>query len=380
MNSRDRSGSNLELADRPPVGLRSSGRPSHADFRAQRHFGSLDGLRALSILAVVWHHTGAPAFAGGLLNHLGAEGVTLFFAISGFLITTLLLRERDRMGKIDLRAFYVRRTLRIFPLYYAVLLLYLVLVLLLERQSLVGHQFLANLVYFLTYTSNWFVANDGRVIFYFAWSLAAEEQFYLLWPALLKVLRTTARALALMLLATLVLAGIEWGTGSAGSTSGGLSWFVSKLPWAIALGAIVGMALHSEAGFRALAPLLTARGASVVWLLLVGLAAAMPETPRVIWHAALTGFVVSCVVNPRHWLAAPLAWAPIAYLGTISYGMYLLHMLAKNAAVKVFSKVGIDAGWPLLFVSTIVLSVVAASISFRYFESYFLSLKTRFER
>lgn len=93
---------------------------------------------------------------------------------------TLLLRERERNSKIDLKAFYIRRSLRIFPLYYGVLFLYMVLVSVLERDSTAGQAFFNNLIYFATYTSNLFVPLDGRVIFYFAWSLAAEEQFYLM--------------------------------------------------------------------------------------------------------------------------------------------------------------------------------------------------------
>src|SRR5262249_16720595 len=100
-----------------------------------------------------------------------------------------LLREYEKWGRISLRAFYIRRALRIFPAYYAVLLLYVVMVWVLEGHSPDGEEFFANLGYFTTYTSNWFVAVDGRAIFYFAWSLATEEQFYLLWPTIEKHLR-----------------------------------------------------------------------------------------------------------------------------------------------------------------------------------------------
>ena len=92
-------------------------------FVETRHFPALDGLRGLSILAVIWHHAVDPAGIWGYF------GVSLFFAISGFLITTLLLRERAATGRISLRNFYMRRTLRIFPLYYAVVALYVVVVL-----------------------------------------------------------------------------------------------------------------------------------------------------------------------------------------------------------------------------------------------------------
>src|SRR5271156_417245 len=109
----------------------------YADFRNESRFGSLDGLRCLSILAVIWHHAGGWRSSTGILSH-GFWGVDVFFAISGFLITTLLLRERDRYQSISLKLFYLRRSLRIFPLYYGVLLIYAALVYLLQREQPAG--------------------------------------------------------------------------------------------------------------------------------------------------------------------------------------------------------------------------------------------------
>ena len=100
----------------------------YATFQNTERFGSLDGLRCLSIVAVIWCHTGGAVWTGVPLLSRGHLGVELFFAISGFLITTLLLRERRQSGRIALGNFYVRRTLRIFPLYYTVLLVYTLIV------------------------------------------------------------------------------------------------------------------------------------------------------------------------------------------------------------------------------------------------------------
>src|SRR4051812_43977390 len=101
---------------------------AHQTFLGTRSFGSLDGVRGLCILAVLWHHSG-PA-SGIPLSQRGFLGVDMFFVLSGFLIVTLLLRERDRTGRISLRKFYARRTLRIFPIYYLLIfgLLFLYLV------------------------------------------------------------------------------------------------------------------------------------------------------------------------------------------------------------------------------------------------------------
>src|SRR5581483_9077803 len=117
-------------------------------FMAIRRFSALDGCRALSVIAVVWQHTsGSP---GPSFLQKGFLGVDFFFAISGFLITSLLLRERDAVGAISLRKFYARRALRIFPLYYLALLIYLGLVAATRRHTPEGTQFFHHLPAFAT--------------------------------------------------------------------------------------------------------------------------------------------------------------------------------------------------------------------------------------
>ena len=115
--------------------------PGYDAYRGTRFFASLDGLRCLSILAVIWHHCGWQSQAWAAhwsILHMGYRGVDLFFVISGFLITTLLLREREETGTVSLRDFWIRRTLRIFPLYYTVIALYVLTVFLFERHTPAG--------------------------------------------------------------------------------------------------------------------------------------------------------------------------------------------------------------------------------------------------
>src|SRR4051812_42394361 len=102
-------------------------------FKRVKFFSSLDGLRAISILGVIWYHT-VPIGHDALLGQ-GNQGVTLFFVISGFLIVTLLLRAKEAVGTFSLPRFWGRRMLRIFPVYYAVLAAYCVLVWTLEKDG-----------------------------------------------------------------------------------------------------------------------------------------------------------------------------------------------------------------------------------------------------
>ena len=134
---------------------------------------SLDGLRAISILLVLLAH-----FSIGLMAHLGNFGVRMFFLISGFLITALLLKEYDRANCISLRNFYVRRILRIFPAFYA----YMAVVFVLASFGLI-RLLPGDMLHALTYTMNYHVVRSWYVNH--IWSLSVEEQFYLLWPAVL---------------------------------------------------------------------------------------------------------------------------------------------------------------------------------------------------
>ena len=128
----------------------------HAAYLRTSHFASLDGLRFLSIAPVVWHHC-TPGPLGGVLGK-GPLGVDLFFAISGFLITTRLVREQRESGAVAVGSFYARRALRIFPLYYAVLGLYALRAWLFLAPSPMRAHFFQILPFWATYPADWFVA------------------------------------------------------------------------------------------------------------------------------------------------------------------------------------------------------------------------------
>ena len=143
-----------------------------------RHLPSLDGCRALSIIAVLAFHW--PSAHGGEalpnLSPLGEYGVRSFLVLSGFLITYLLLREADETGTISLRDFYIRRVARIFPVYYLFLLVLAILAVTGIGAPGKPLSWLASLTFTRNYVGWGFSATDHL------WSLAVEEQFYLLWP------------------------------------------------------------------------------------------------------------------------------------------------------------------------------------------------------
>jgi peptidoglycan/LPS O-acetylase OafA/YrhL len=328
---------------------------------------ALDGLRAVSILMVLFHH--APKYSPQHPLHTLQEncryGVAFFFVISGFLICTLFLREEENNGRIDLWRFYGRRALRLFPLYYAALLLQAVLVFALklytpENQAL----FAEKLPAYLFYYSNWLpTATTGP--FFQAWSLAVEEQFYLVFGFLLCFAgRRAVVGAALAALFVKFLAYQAFGAIDANSTA----WrVIFSYQEPVLFGVLMAFALNTKGG-REILPrwlrptwALTAAGAATAaWLCL------HPMRTQSSWdaqflYALMTLVMVCLVVRP----ATPvLSGRFMAHLGRISYGIYLLHMFVITVAKKAPG----GTSPVLCFLYSAIAAGIVASLVYEYFE------------
>jgi peptidoglycan/LPS O-acetylase OafA/YrhL len=357
----------------------------------------LDGLRFYAFLSVFAYHTlpQQPAFYRGLHLPLpslwaamvksGASGVDLFFTLSAFLITALLLRERQQTGGISLRLFYIRRILRIWPLYFVVMAVAVVLAHTVPGQSLPWYY----VVGYLLFAGNWMNVAFGHPFSVCAplWTVSVEEQFYLVWPLLMKRLGRRGMVIAAVvafLLATLsqiavVLAGLSVGYIYYGSFSRGGS---------LALGILLALfADRLPALTRGMRLLLLAAGitgwiASSAWLsdqpgpfdmhtvpgrliVLVGARLLISVGAALILYACLGSR--SRLVR-SDWLVR---------LGKISYGLYMLHFIGLLFMIDLLHP---RWGWTLLATKALGLglTVVLAWASYRWVESPFLRLKDRF--
>jgi peptidoglycan/LPS O-acetylase OafA/YrhL len=348
----------------------------YAVFRRTKLFPSLDGLRALSIVSVIGFHVMHGHSA--LFSH-GFLGVQLFFAISGVLITTLLLRERDSAGEISLRNFYVRRTLRIFPLYYAVLGIYVVVTAMFEKGTLRGETFFANLPAYATYTSNWFVsltAGTGT-IFYFAWSLATEEQFYVVWPSIVRFTRHWT--IPVIVISVLMISGefVRYAS-NAGLVAHDILWarILRSIVPPICLGCLAAFLMHHRRGFTILY-----RVAGQTWSVpsacVLMIVAIKTNCPSLLIDLSMTLLVVTTMVRPQHYLRWLLDNRVVRHVGAVSYGMYLMHMLSYQITMRLLGKTVNE--W-LVLLAALALTVTAATLSYYLFERRFLALKKRFER
>jgi peptidoglycan/LPS O-acetylase OafA/YrhL len=353
-----------------------------------RFFESLDGLRAMSILGVIWAHVwyvAGPPYYNALTRmpvlRNGAFGVSVFFGISGFLITTLLLREQLKHGRISLRDFYIRRTLRIWPLYYATLALYIVLVMGLQRGSGRDHVFFHFLPGYLTFTFTWLAGwQSSGAIFSFAWSLSVEEQFYLIWAGVLRAFRGWLPVI-LMCLMLALRAATEFDAVGRVIPKDSLAWrMAAGIAIPICVGALLAQALHSERWFLRIRPLIGHRRSAPI--MLVALLASLAPAAN-IWDwvrgpvaCLLVGASVIREDNGMRWF---FGWKPVAYIGVVSYGMYMLNVLVLDCLKPIFTRIG--PHHPLLrFPIVAACTVLAAGLSYRFLETPFLRLKERFSR
>lgn len=347
----------------------------HARFLTRRHLPGLDGLRCLAILPVIWHHA-TPRLLPGVLGK-GAVGVDLFFALSGFLITTLLLRELRAHGRVALGDFYARRSLRIFPLYYALLAAYALRELLHADLPSAQH-FLHGLPYHATYTANWFLDYDvpHPIVFAFSWSLCVEEQFYWVWPGLVALVRSRWLLAGFMLLAIVVDYAAEHALFGGLPPGTRATRIVSSFATPIGCGSLMALLLDAPLGFRLAHWGLGWRWAAPLLLLASVGCLMVPATPYLTLSATLAALVAAVALRPDSGFVWLLERAPLRRLGTLSYALYLLHITALGLIRRFLPGLAESAVW--VFALGLPLSVVFAEAAHRVIERPFLRMRSRF--
>ena len=339
----------------------------------RRHLPALDGLRWIAVLTVITYHFGWEAIPGDL-------GVSGFFVLSGFLITWLLLREHETTGTVSLRDFYVRRTLRIFPAYYAFVALSIANDL--WRGDPRGR---AIAVPALTYTVNYYNALNGHPAssMAHAWSLAVEEQFYLVWPLLFlfaipRGRDALTRLLTGAIISVVALRSLLYLSGFI-DESYAYNAFEMRFD-NLAIGCLLAVALASHRVVRWVDGLAVPAWSPFVTLALLYLSRAQIGQA---WHysagftvdaALMAVLIVQLLILHQHrawrWLGNPV----VRYLGVLSYPLYLYHTYGISIGLRM------PGPEPVKLLASIAFSVVIAAGSYHFLEKPFLRMKERFRR
>ncbi|MGV9011249.1 MAG: acyltransferase family protein [Flavobacteriales bacterium] len=359
------------------------------------YFPNLDGLRALAVSMVIVSHIHSGKAAIGLpfagdeerWKLLGHSGVMFFFVLSGFLITYLILEEERKFGRIHVRYFEMRRILRIWPLYFLMVVLALFV---LPRLSLLDVPIfpssgqmsdpwgkLALYVLFLPTLVN-FIFNK---VFYalHLWSIGTEEHFYLIWPFLLRLFKRFRWQLMVgIFFGYAVVYRFLYSPLSADLPSVHLLrpyWENFNID-VMAVGGLCAWLVYKRSPVL---KVLLDRRLFIFVLLVVVLGMATGTRTAIMGYrtySVLFGLLVlNLAANP--WLGNVLEHPILRYLGRISYGLYIYHMVAVMATLNLAVHMGITSGlvtYPVVFALTIAMS----ALSYRYFEFYFLRLKGRY--
>lgn len=348
------------------------------------HFIGLNGIRAICALAVVISHTSISLGLTSLMpiiSRLATYGVTAFFALSGFLITYLLMEEKASYGDISVKKFYMRRILRIWPLYFGYMLIAI-----LANVYIFKFTDFSALHFYLFFFPNIPAAyqNVGMQTFIpifligHFWSLGIEEQFYVFFPWMIKLLKKLFNVLVgmllLVLLIKLIVKFISYKTGNPFW----YSWADNTRFEAMAIGGL-GAWLYKYR-FTLVKQIVKLKVIQLlVLLVVVTVLTNLLKMPNPVSQILIAGITVLGIYY-AHLLPKPfinLHNKHIDYLGKISFSIYVYHPLVIGLTGLLVQKTVLPPLFkiPLFYTTVILFTITIAALSYKYFETYFLKLK-----
>jgi peptidoglycan/LPS O-acetylase OafA/YrhL len=290
------------------------------------YYPALDGLRAFSVLFVMYEHV---TVLKSPLNHLhGWLGVDVFFVLSGFLITGLLMREETVSGKVDLTAFYIRRAFRILPLYWLILFAYVAML-----QNPANHakwmEMKVALPYFLTFNNEiplLFMPDRVGTIFGLSWTLGVEEKFYIIWPSVCFLLFKSIRGR--------LAAG--WAVYGATVILAFASFKICRAYSGLIVGAILALLLSGSRNSRLKEMIAKVPTAAVLLLAICAFALVDRNIRFVFVFSWAIGLLVASVAIKPSWLSKGLSNRVLVWIGKRSYAMYLIQGFGMQSLHVVF--------------------------------------------
>lgn len=320
----------------------------------------------------------------------GGDGVEFFFTLSGFLITCLLIKEIEKTQTVSIKKFYLRRMFRIWPLYFFIVVIgFIVLGIIypvLFHKDYFEFNIFKGLTLFLFFLPNLATSFYATGLLYPLWSIGVEEQYYLFWAPLLKVFKNNTLAIisVFLILSHLLYVLLYWNV--FGLETGWLKFFLSQKFYAMAMGGFFAyIFMHKKSEFKSSFLSGKVLQAAVLILISYHYLVGFVFSGQLWFHfllAILYGFLIIYTVLPGS--IVNMEVRPFTYLGIISYGLYMYHMLIDYMLRLFFMKVGksiisVNFFGPLFYhICLLGFTILLASLSFKYFESYFLKLKQKY--
>lgn len=366
----------------------------------QIYFSGINGFRFLAALAVIITHIellkGVFGFksywSNPIIFNLGGMGVYFFFVLSGFLITYLLLEEKKQFNTIEIKQFYIRRILRIWPLYYLIVLIGFFILPKLELfqipylENSFHENFSFNLLLYIFILPNLAfslfpaVPNIGQV-----WSIGVEEQFYIIWPWIVSKSKHIVKTLIYIISGLIIVKLLVLGLGKFYS---GANWYnplklflaMSKFE-CMAIGGIGAYLLFSSSNV-----LKIIYNKYIFILSVILIPTLIYVTPNyiqdgihIVYSILFLVIILNVSYNSQN---NNFENKVLNYLGKISYGIYMYHFLIIPIVIKLIKhNIHIESEWILniiIYLSTIVLTITISGLSYRFFELPFIRLKSKY--
>jgi peptidoglycan/LPS O-acetylase OafA/YrhL len=350
----------------------------------------LDGLRFFAFLSVFCFHAlyypadyftqrHVPLWLARILSGVftsGSHGVDLFFVLSAYLITELLLREKEDRGSLDVRSFYLRRILRIWPLYY----FFIPLAAFVPFLNPQGRFSLKYVIPFLLLAGNWSTVEYGPTgsVAEPLWSVSVEEQFYLAWPPI--VARLSNRGIVIAAAAMVAIANLSRFIALVLHNTGWQIWANTMTHLdAMAGGILLAILLRGRIPQTRLWLRATLIAVGVTAIATIGyldeLRTGVSRTAVLVGYPVLA---LSCTVIVFAVLGMQLRGRALQYLGKISYGLYVYHLTCIRITDRLLDVRWGLAGRTLRVAAALGITIIVAAISYRFLETPFLNLKRRF--
>ncbi len=360
------------------------------------YFPNLNGLRFIAAFLVIIHHIEQIKSLSKIDNYwgtipfigiIGKLGVILFFVLSGFLITYLLLAEEHSFKKISIRKFYIRRMLRIWPLYFLIIILAFLVLPNIDLFTLPGYgkaiiysNLLLKLFLYAIFFPNLVLSLLGVVPYAsHTWSIGTEEQYYLVWPIILKYFKKY-RIILMLIIIVFYLA-----IGKLLSTH-----YTDILPYksvirafwssfnidCMAIGGIYAILLFQKSKFLKLIQntiLFYLVIVLVIFLMLKGIY--IPYIHYEFYSVLFGIIILNFATNDK--IKVTLENKVLNYLGNISYGLYMYHPIGIMLALAISISINFTTNW-LLYPLSFALTIIIAGLSYQYFEVFFLKFKNKF--
>lgn len=362
------------------------------------YFPNLNGLRFIAAFLVIIHHAEQLKANSNLENYwgtipfigiIGKLGVVLFFVLSGFLITYLLLVEESSFKKISIRGFYMRRILRIWPLYFLIITLAFLVLPNIELFNLPNYgkdviysNLFWKLILYVFFFPNLVLSLFGVVPYAsHTWSIGTEEQFYLIWPIILGYVKKHRLLLMVGIIISYLSIKFFFLTSFADYIpyNTAIEAFWNSFPIdCMAIGGLYSILLFQKSKFLKYIIRNDLFYFSICLVTIFMLKGIYIPYLHYEFYSVFFGIIIINFAVNQH-IKISLENTILNYLGRISYGLYMFHPIGIVLALQISQSLDFQSNW-LIYPLSLIFTILLAGLSYRYFESFFLKFKDRFSK